>query len=368
MLNKLNIYILKKFFFTFLITFITFAIILFIGDFVEQFRKAAGKQIPVNIILQLAALNFPNLISFSIPLITFAASMASFLILIKGSEKIIINSSGVSNFKLVLPAIVLYLTIGIVFVIVANPLIAIFDEKYSELDYKYIDRVDKFASITKNGLWLKQDNPSTNISSVLYAMNIQEQGKRIDNFMILEYDQNGIFQGRLDGTTAKLNDGFWEMQNTQITPRFGKTSFRDNLSYHTNIKPKDITDSLSSPGSISIWRLLTFINFLESLGYSALDFKLHFYELIFLPIFMASLVVLSSSLILKLKQNDKFTKTSVYSLLLIFIIYFLSNLLNALGTTAQITPVIAKSILPFSIFFVSIFIYQIENIKSYFKK
>ena len=90
---------------------------------------------------------------------------------------------------MVLPAIVLYLTIGIVFVIVANPLIAIFDEKYSELDYKYIDRVDKFASITKNGLWLKQDNPSTNIS---YTIEINSYvnisiydivGKKIDELV-----------------------------------------------------------------------------------------------------------------------------------------------------------------------------------------
>ena len=45
MLNKLNIYILKKFLNSFIITLIIFAVLLFIGDFVEQIRKSAGKNI-----------------------------------------------------------------------------------------------------------------------------------------------------------------------------------------------------------------------------------------------------------------------------------------------------------------------------------
>ena len=51
MFSKINYYIFKKFLYSFLITFIILAAILFIGDFVEQFRKTAGKNVPLNIIL-----------------------------------------------------------------------------------------------------------------------------------------------------------------------------------------------------------------------------------------------------------------------------------------------------------------------------
>ena len=61
MLNKINFYILKKFLYSFLLTFLVLGTIIFIGDFVEQFRKSAGKEVPFNIILQLAIFNFPNL-------------------------------------------------------------------------------------------------------------------------------------------------------------------------------------------------------------------------------------------------------------------------------------------------------------------
>ena len=166
--------------------------------------------------------------------------------------------------------------------------------------------------------------------------------------MILEYDEKGSFQGRLDGKTAVLNNEYWMMENIQITPKFGMAYFEKSLKYQTNIKPEDITDSLSSPTNISIWRLLTFINFLEGLGYSAIDFKMHLYDLIFLPFFMASLALLASALVRKLKQNDKFTETIIYSLVIIFIIYFISNLLDALGSTSQLNPIISKASLPFN--------------------
>ena len=363
MLNKINIYVLKRFFYSFLITLIVLAALLFIGDFVEQFRKAAGKNISINIIFQLTALNFSNLIYFTLPLIAFSGSIMAFIILIKGSEKIIINSIGISNFKIALTAIFLYMLLGIFFIAVANPLIAIFDKRYSELEYKFIDRVDKFASITKYGLWLMQENSSTDLHSVLFAQNIKDQGKYLIDFMILEYDQNGSYQGRLDGTSAKLSDGYWHMKNTQISPKFGDSTFKKEYFYKTNIKPEDITDSLSSPTSISIWRLVKFINFLEGLGYSAIDFKLHLYDLIFLPFLLASLVLLASSLTKNLKQNDKLTKTIMYSLIVIFVVYFFSNLFDALGSTSQIHPIASKGLLPILITCLSILIYQMENLK-----
>ena len=293
MFNKINIYILRKFFLTFVLTFLVFSVILFIGDFVEQFRKSTGKEVPIKIILQLTLFNFPNLISFTLPISSFFAAIMAYLIMIRSSEIIIINSVGISHMKSAFPAIFLYLFIGIFFITAINPFLAYFDKRYSDLEYIYIDKVDKFASITKNGLWLKQENQTKGVSSILYAKNIKNQGKNLIDFMILEYDTNGVFQGRFDGEKAILSSGFWEMTNTQVTPKYGETTFKDKLVYETNIKLEDITDSLSSPSSISIWRLIKFISFLEELGYSAVDFKMHFYNLVFLPFLIASLVFLA---------------------------------------------------------------------------
>ena len=252
MFSKINYYIFKKFLYSFLITFIILASILFIGDFVEQFRKTAGKNVSFNIILQLTLFNFPNLIAYTLPITSFFSSILALLILIRNSELTVISGMGISNIKAILPAIILHFFIGITFITLANPLIAIFDDRYSNLKYEYIDRVDKFASITKNGLWLKQDNYETNLTSVLYAKSTEKEGKVLNSFMLLEYDYKGAFNGRIDGKKAELYEGYWKMYEIQVTPKYGDTIYQDYLNYTTNIKPEDISDSLSSPSSLSL--------------------------------------------------------------------------------------------------------------------
>ena len=362
MFSRINVYLFKNFFYSFLITFAVFAVIIFIGDFIEQFRKATNKEVPIQVIFQLSSYNFLNLTMFTLPVVSFFSSLLAFLYLIRNSELIVIASSGTSTRSMLISPIVLYLLIGTFFIAALNPLMAVFEDRYSELEYEYINKIDKFASITKNGIWLKQFNTERNLSSVLFAKNIQDEGRTLSDFMILEYDSNGAFQGRLDGNTAKLKKEYWEMNDVQISPKFDNSYFKNKFEYQTNIKIEDISNSLSSPLSISLWRLGKFIDFLEDLGYSAIDFKLHYYNLIFLPFLMVSLIILSSSISNNLKQNDKFFTTFLISFVLIFLVYFISNLLDALGSSSQISPLLAKGSMPFIVLLLSILIFKFPKL------
>lgn len=57
MYSKINIYLAKQFFISFIIVFFIFAALIVIGDFVEQFRKSTGKDVPIKIVFQLAIFN-----------------------------------------------------------------------------------------------------------------------------------------------------------------------------------------------------------------------------------------------------------------------------------------------------------------------
>ena len=364
MFSKINIYLIKQFFISFVIVFFIFAALLIIGDFVEQFRKSTGKEVPIRIIFQLAIFNFFSLIEFIIPIVTFFAALLTYILLIRNSEFLIISSVGLSNLRILIPAVIIYFVVGVFFVTIINPLSAVFYDRYTELEYKYIAKLDKFASITKNGIWLKQFNYKKNISSVLYAQQVTDNGSTLLNFMLLEYDDKGVFQGRLDGKKAFLGNGFWSMDDVQISPKYDQASFNDKFRYETNIKQSDITNSLSSPDSISIWKMGKFINFLEDLGYSAREFKLYYYNLLILPFFLSFLTILASSLVLDLKQNSKISKIIIVAFILIFVIYFLSNLLDALGSSSQVSPFIAKITTPIFVLIFSFVIFNYSYLKN----
>jgi lipopolysaccharide export LptBFGC system permease protein LptF len=73
-----------------------------------------------------------------------------------------------------------------------------------------------------------------------------------------------------------------------------------------------------------------------------------------MPVVILGFVFLANSIIVDIKQNDKFTKVIVTSFLLIFVYYFFSNLMNALGSNSKLPPFLSTLITPLLLFVISI--------------
>ena len=78
------------------------------------------------------------------------------------------GSSGISSLQLTKTPILFFFMIGLVFVLLVNPISAVFQKEFHELDYKYMKRVDRLTSISKNGIWLMQENVN-GITNIIYA-------------------------------------------------------------------------------------------------------------------------------------------------------------------------------------------------------
>ena len=353
MFSILNKYLYKNYLIGFLITLIIFSLLVFTGDLIENFRKGATKDVSIGIIFQLSLYNFPSLLYEIIPIIIFFSSIFSTIRMIKTSEYTILKTSGVTNKSLLISPSILFFIISILFILIINPLTALFHQKYEELNYTFIMQTDRFASISKNGIWLKQDNEERKVSSILNSKKIEKEGEILKNFMILEYNKKGSFTGRLDGEIAELEDGYWKLRNVTEYPKYSDSKFYDTLIYDTNIKFQDISNSLIAPENISIYQLGDFIRLIEKLGYSAIDHKLEYYNLVLLPLLVLSLVFLGNSLTNKLKHNDKIFSLLILSICIIFIYYFISNLFIALAISSQINPFLAKLYVPIILILIS---------------
>ncbi len=346
MFSTINKYLFKNYLVGFIIMLIIFSLLTLTGDLIENFRKSSTKEVPIRIVFQLSLYNFPSLIYEILPIIIFFSYIFSTVKLIRSSEYTILKSSGLTNIYLLVSPSILFCIISILFILIANPLIALFHSKYDELNLAYIKQSDKFASISKNGIWLKQDNTERNVSSILNSKNIEKEGEVLNDFMIFEYNQKGSFTGRIQGDKAILKDGFWVLFNATEYPRYSVSKFHDNLNYETTIKFQDISNSLISPENISIYQLNEFIKLIEKLGYSALDHKLEYYNLLLLPLLVLSLVFLANSLTFQLNHNDRIFRLLIISICTIFVYYFISNLFIALSLSSQISPLTAKFSVP----------------------
>ena len=73
-----------------------------------------------------------------------------------------------------------------------------------------------------------------------------------------------------------------------------------------------------------------------------------------MPLIIVGFVLLASSIVIDVKQNDKFFKVVVTSFLLVFIYYFFSNLMNTLGSNSKLPPLLSVIITPLLLFSISI--------------
>lgn len=362
MFSKLNIYLAKSFIYTFLIVFILFTTLLFFSDLIEQFRKATNKEVPINIVFKLTLLNAPSLSFSTLPIVIFFSTIMCYLNLIRSSEYIILGSSGISSIQLTKAPILIFFIIGIIFVMIINPISAIFQKDYQELDYKYIKRVDRLTSISKNGIWLMQENKN-DLTNIIYAKNIKDEGSTLIDFMLLEYTETNELAGRIDGKFAKLSAKKWLMEDILLTQKDKKPIFHRYYEYNAFISEDDIKNSLSAPEMMSFFQLGTFIYILEKLGYSANDYKIYYYNILLMPIVIVGFVLLANSMVIGIKQNDRFTSTIIKSLLMIFIYYFFSNLMNAIGSNSKLPSLLSASITPATLFGISIALNKFKAIR-----
>ena len=68
--------------------------------------------------------------------------------------------------------------------------------------------------------------------------------------------------------------------------------------------------------------------------------------ILLMTLIIIGFVLLANSIVIDIKQNDKFAKVIVTSFLLIFIYYFISNLMNTLGSNAKFSPFLSTLITP----------------------
>ena len=192
------------------------------------------------------------------------------------------------------------------------------------------------------------------ITNIIYAKKIRDDGATLIDFMLLEYGANDELEGRIDGKIAKLGEEKWLMSNLLLTKKNEDPLFYDYLEYNAYINKKDIENSLSAPEMMSFLQLGSFIYILEKLGYSANDYKISFYNILLMPFVIVGFVLLANSIVIDIKQNDKFAKILITSFLLIFVYYFFTNLMNTLGSNSKLPPFLSTLITPILLFSMSI--------------
>lgn len=337
----LSIYIGKRFLSGASLVFATLIGLIFLFDFVELMRRGLAHEAPIGIIIELGLLKLPSMVQKILPFAILLGGILAFTKLTANSELVVTRSAGVSAWQFLMPAFLIAGAIGIFVMVVFNPLASIMLSRFEQVEAKYFKGTTSMLAVSSSGLWLRQKNEKNTGKTIINALRVSHENMELFDVTIFIFDSNDKFTQRIDAASAKLNSGFWQITNATLTIP-GKTATRQpNYKLATNLSKDQIQESFSAPETLSFWELPGFIRTLKAAGFSALRHSLYFHSVLSTPFLLCAMVFFAAAFSLRPPRQGRIGMMMSGGILSGFMIYFLSDLVAAIGLSGSIPIIMA---------------------------
>ena len=309
-------------------------------DIVELLRRAEGRESAGLIqVFEMAMLRLPFMAQKLLPFATLFGGMYTFLQLSRSQELIVTRSAGVSVWQFLMPALFIAFVIGTLAVSVFNPIASVMISRYEQLDNKYLRGRPSLLAASSTGLWLRQANAQG--QSVIHAASVSQQGTELQRVIVFLYRGANSFERRIDSERARLSDGYWDLKDVLITRVEGPAETAPTYRLPTTITSTQIQESFASPATMSFWALPAFIETLEQAGFTARRHLLHWHSLFALPLLLCATVIIAATFSLRLNRRGGLGLLAIGGVLAGFLLYFLTDLVLALGASGAIPVALA---------------------------
>ena len=171
----------------------------------------------------------------------------------------------------------------------------------------------------------------------------------LHDVIIFTFRSDDQFVSRIDAEQAALVEGTWELSGAVITGPDRRAVFHDRYRLPTTLTFDQIEDSFAPPETLSFWALPGFINVLEASGFSAVAHRLHWHSLMAGPLLLCAMVLIAATFSLRFRRRGGVWILVAAAVMTGFVLYFVSDLVLALGLSGKI-PVVLAAWTPAGIF------------------
>ena len=337
----LSAYIARQFFLWVAGVFGAMVSVTFLLDYIELIRRAGARsQVTWGMLLEMAALKLPHTAQDVMPFAILFGTMLAFWRLTRSNELVIVRAAGISVWGFLMPAMLVALLVGIVTVTLFNPIASAMEASYEKLDNRILRQAGDPLTLSNGGLWLRQGDGADG-QVVIHGdkrTSPQLSLKNVSVFFLNRLSELGL---RIEARAARLDGGFWVIDDGQRF-RTGQPPERfDELRIPTSLTAGKIEESLASPDTMSFWELPGFITLLEQSGFSAQRHRLHFNVLLARPFLFCAMVLVAATFSLRMQRRGGAAILIVSGVAAGFLLYFLSDIVFALGLAAKIPVLLA---------------------------
>lgn len=341
----LHFYFARRFLFSFAAVTAGFLTMAMLVDLIEQVRDFEGLDVSFAQMMQIVLLNVPTAFSEILPLIMILATIALFVSLARSSELVVTRAAGRSGIRALLAPILVAAGIGVLAVMMLNPIVAATSAQSERLSELYRTGDTSALSISDDGLWLRQGSPTG--QTVIHAERYSAEGGILYDVTFLAYGQEGGPVRRIEAGSARLIDGAWSMRAAKVwTFRVGENSEASatkhaSLQLPSTLTQDHIRESLLNPYGISIWDLPATIMQLEQAGFSTTRHQVWFHSELARPLFLMAMVLVAASFTMRHTRSGGTGIAVLVSVLLGFGLHFVRNFAEVLGENGQLPVLLA---------------------------
>ena len=228
-------YIINNFLTTFGKIFVIFLSLAFVLTIFEEISFFKDIEISFFVPFFLTLLNVPSVLYEIFPFIFLISTQFFFIKLSDRHELIALKNFGLDNTKVLKLVSLTTFVIGILVVTIFYNVSANMKFLYFEIKNEYTKDNKYLASITENGLWIK-DEINENIN-IVNAEKIEEN--KIINVDILQFDRNFNLSQIIYAKEINITNDIWHIDNATLSRYDSLEKSINNLKFPTNFNENE---------------------------------------------------------------------------------------------------------------------------------
>jgi len=330
-------YISKQFLFTFIKTVFIFVTLAFILNIFEEINFFKDLDVSMGIPIFLTFLNIPSLIFEIFPFIFLITTQFFFIKLIEQNENISFKNFGLSNSKIIKLLAVLSFLMGVIIVTIFYNLSSNLKHSYLNIKNSYAKDNKYLAVITENGIWIK--DAKDGVTSIINAKDLKEN--YLNNVDIVQFDEDFNFIQNISAEKIDIKNKTWKSKSALINNEQESNKRINDLKLSTNIDFQDINSLFSNLTSLSIFELNDLKNKYKDINYSSIEVDSAIQKIISFPFYLMLMTILSTTIMMNIKQNRTKIFHLIFGILISVIIYYLSFFFEELGKNEQVPVMVS---------------------------
>jgi lipopolysaccharide export system permease protein len=316
--------------------FVAMLSIVFLLDYIELIRRAGTRpEATLVILFEMALLKQPYMAQQIMPFVILFGTMAAFWRLTRSNELVVTRAAGVSVWQFLAPPLSVGFAVGVLTITVFNPIASVMQASYERLDDRILRNNNDQLTLTRTGLWLRQSDADGH-HAIVHADRYLNDAQTLRGVTMLFLAGDSKLEKRIDASEARLGNGEWLLTDATVWRPAEPLQNFARIEVPTNLTAGKIRDSFAAPETMSFWELPSFIRLLESSGFSALRHRLYFDALLARPLLFAAMVLIAASFSLRMHRRGGTSAMITGGVAAGFTLYFLSDVVFALGLSATI--------------------------------